>query len=89
MTNANGLYLAYDNSVGIYHLLRNNAQGVAVSKTFRYQEVQAMVNAGDGALETTLRIAREVPKEFHLVDAGRKPKLPANHPQRIPSRLVL
>jgi hypothetical protein len=66
MQNANGLYLAY--SEGIYHLMRNNANGHAESKTFRYQE---MVNAGDGALETTLRMAREVPKEFHIVDAGR------------------
>ncbi len=71
MQNASGLYLAYDNSVGVYHLMRNNANGHAETKTFQYREVQAMVNAGDGALETTLRIAREVPKEFHIVDSGR------------------
>lgn len=89
MQNATGLYVAYNRSEGLYHLIRNNAAGHAESKTFRYQEVQAMVNAGDGALETTLRIAREVPLQFHKVDAGRAPRTPANHPARIASRLVL
>jgi hypothetical protein len=83
------LAIAYNPQTQMFRAMRNNEQGHAESKEFCDGVIRQQY-PDDMALRAVLAEAKSNPGVYTMLPTVRKSnRVPANHPNRIPSRMVL